>query len=82
MSNAESQGEVRPQRSQLEAILVEAEHNEGPFGAKGLGEPGLAPTAAAIGNAILDALGVRMRDLPITAEKVLRALRERAGAGR
>jgi carbon-monoxide dehydrogenase large subunit len=67
---------------QLEAILVEAVHDDGPFGAKGLGEPGLAPTAAAIGNAILDALGVRMRDLPITAEKVLRALRERAGAGR
>jgi carbon-monoxide dehydrogenase large subunit len=67
---------------QLEAILVEAVHDDGPFGAKGLGEPGLAPTAAAIGNAILDALGVRMRDLPITAEKVLRALRERTGAGR
>jgi carbon-monoxide dehydrogenase large subunit len=67
---------------QLEAILVEAEHREGPFGAKGLGEPGLAPTAAAIGNAILDALGIRMRDLPITAEKVLRALREAAVSGR
>ena len=67
---------------QLETILVEAEHHEGPFGAKGLGEPGLAPTAAAIGNAILDALGVRMRGLPITAEKVLRALREHTGARR
>ncbi len=62
---------------QLETILVEAEHNDGPFGAKGLGEPGLAPTAAAIGNAILDAVGVRMCDLPITPEKVLCALRER-----
>ena len=61
----------------LEAILVEAPHRDGPFGAKGLGEPGLAPTAAAIGNAILDAIGVRMCDLPITPEKVLRALRER-----
>jgi CO/xanthine dehydrogenase Mo-binding subunit len=66
----------------LEAILVEARHDEGPFGAKGLGEPGLAPTAAAIGNAVLDALGVRMRDLPITAEQVLRALRQRTGGGR
>lgn len=64
---------------QLEAILVEAAHPEGPFGAKGLGEPGLAPTAAAIGNAILDALGIRMRDLPITAEAVLGALRARGG---
>jgi carbon-monoxide dehydrogenase large subunit len=65
---------------ELEAILVEAEHREGPFGAKGLGEPGLAPTAAAIGNAILDAIGVRMCDLPMTAEKVLRALRGRVEA--
>jgi carbon-monoxide dehydrogenase large subunit len=67
---------------QLEAILVEAEHDEGPFGAKGLGEPGLAPTAAAIANAIFDAIGVRMRDLPITAERVMRALRERMEAAR
>ncbi|MGH7366518.1 MAG: xanthine dehydrogenase family protein molybdopterin-binding subunit [Candidatus Rokuibacteriota bacterium] len=67
---------------QLETILVEAEHNEGPFGAKGLGEPGLAPTAAAIANAIFDAIGVRMRDLPITAERVIRALRERMEARR
>jgi carbon-monoxide dehydrogenase large subunit len=67
---------------ELEAILVEARHDEGPFGAKGLGEPGLAPTAAAIGNAILDAIGVRMRDLPITAEKVIAALRQAMEAGR
>ena len=60
----------------LETFLVEATHDDGPFGAKGLGEPGLAPTAAAIGNAILDAIGVRMRDLPITAEKVIAALRQ------
>ncbi len=66
----------------LEAILVEAAHQEGPFGAKGLGEPGLAPTAAAIGNAILDAIGVRMHDLPITAEKVLRALRAHVGTAK
>jgi carbon-monoxide dehydrogenase large subunit len=66
----------------LEALLVEAHHRDGPFGAKGIGEPGLAPTAAAIGNAILDAIGVRMRDLPITAEKVLRALRESMEAAR
>jgi CO/xanthine dehydrogenase Mo-binding subunit len=47
----------------------------GPFGAKGLGELNMDPTAAVISNAIFDAVGVRIRDLPITPEKVLRALR-------
>jgi CO/xanthine dehydrogenase Mo-binding subunit len=49
----------------------------GPFGAKGLGELGLDPTAAVIANAINDACGVRIRELPITAEKVYRGLQER-----
>ena len=46
----------------------------GPFGAKGLGELGTDPTSAAIGNAIFDAVGIRIKTLPITPEKVLRAL--------
>jgi CO/xanthine dehydrogenase Mo-binding subunit len=50
----------------------------GPFGAKGLGELNMDPTAAVISNAIFDAVGVRIRDLPITPEKVLRALRQKA----
>ena len=50
----------------------------GPFGAKGVGEPGLVPTAPAIANAIHDAVGVRVNDLPITPEKVLAALKEKA----
>jgi CO/xanthine dehydrogenase Mo-binding subunit len=54
--------------------LVEAPHELGPYGAKGLGEPGLAPTAAAISNAIYDAIGVRIKDLPITPERILKAL--------
>ncbi|MBI2372245.1 MAG: xanthine dehydrogenase family protein molybdopterin-binding subunit, partial [Deltaproteobacteria bacterium] len=58
-------------------IIIEAPHREGPFGAKGLGEPGLAPTAPAIANAIYDAVGVRIHDLPITPEKVLKALQEK-----
>ncbi|MBI2303699.1 MAG: molybdopterin-dependent oxidoreductase [Chloroflexi bacterium] len=60
----------------IQPILVEdAPHPDGPFGAKGLGEPVLAPTAAAIANAIFDAVGVRIKDLPISAEKVRRALK-------
>ncbi len=49
----------------------------GPFGAKGLGELGMDPTAAVISNAIFDAVGVRIKTLPITPEKVLRALQEK-----
>jgi len=55
-------------------ILVESDHPEAPFGAKGIGEPAAAATAPAIANALFDAVGVRIRDLPITPEKVLAAL--------
>ncbi|MCJ7493492.1 MAG: xanthine dehydrogenase family protein molybdopterin-binding subunit, partial [Deltaproteobacteria bacterium] len=46
----------------------------GPFGAKGVAEPAMTPTAPAIANAIYDAIGVRIKDLPITPQKVLAAL--------
>lgn len=62
------------------SLFVEAAHKDGPFGAKGVGEPALAPTAPAIGNAVYDAIGVRIKDLPLTPEKILKALREK-GAG-
>jgi xanthine dehydrogenase molybdenum-binding subunit len=58
-------------------ILVETHHEEGPFGAKGVGEPAAAPTAPAIANAIFDAIGLRIQDLPITPEKVLAALKRK-----
>ncbi len=58
-------------------IIVEEPHNQGPFGAKGLGEPALAPTAAAIANAIYAAGGVRIKDLPITPEKILDGLKKK-----
>jgi len=58
-------------------IMVETIHNRGPYGAKGLGEPALAPTAPAIANAIYDAVGVRIKELPITPDKILRALKEK-----
>ncbi len=51
----------------------------GPFGAKGLGEPGLVATAPAIANAIYDAVGVRIKSLPMTPEKILNALKEKKG---
>lgn len=58
-------------------IMVEHPYPNGPFGAKGVGEPGTVATAAAVANAIYDAVGVRMRQLPITAERVWRALQEK-----
>jgi len=60
----------------IEPILVEIPHKEGPFGAKGIGETALIPVAPAIANAVFDAVGVRIRDLPIKAEKIFLALEE------
>ena len=57
--------------------IIQTHDPVGPFGAKGMGEPTLVPTAAAIGNAIFDAVGVRITDLPATSEKVLMAIRAR-----
>jgi len=59
----------------IDLEFVETDDPEGPFGAKGVGEPGMCPTPPAIGNAIFDAVGVRIRTLPITPEKILAALR-------
>lgn len=61
----------------IETILIEEPDPCGPYGAKALGEPPLVPVAAAIANAVNDAIGVRIRELPITAEKVLRGLRRK-----
>jgi CO/xanthine dehydrogenase Mo-binding subunit len=63
----------------IEAPVLETYDEDGPFGAKGIGEPGCVPTAPAIANAIYDAVGVRIKDLPITPERVLAALREKQG---
>ena len=58
----------------IEALLIEQPDPIGPYGAKALGEPPLVPVAAAIANAVYDATGARIRELPITSEKVLRGL--------
>lgn len=58
----------------MEVFLIESNDPLGPFGAKGIGEPPLVPTAAAIANAVYNAIGVRIKDLPFTSEKVLGAL--------
>jgi CO/xanthine dehydrogenase Mo-binding subunit len=58
----------------LQVAFAESYEPTGPFGAKGLGELGLDPTAAVIANAIHDACGVRITRLPITAEKIRAAL--------
>jgi CO/xanthine dehydrogenase Mo-binding subunit len=63
----------------MENELVEASQTNGPFGAKGLGESGTFGVSPAIANAIHDAIGVRITTLPLTAEVVLRAIREKAG---
>jgi aldehyde oxidoreductase len=63
-------GDVPP----IEVILVEDAEPLGPFGAKGVGEPALIPTAPAIFNAIHDATGVRMRHAPATPDRLRAAL--------
>ena len=62
---------------EIETVLVEKPAVDGPFGAKGIGEPPNVPPPAAIANAIYHAVGVRITSLPITPEKLRAALREK-----
>jgi CO/xanthine dehydrogenase Mo-binding subunit len=59
-------------------LIVEVPEPTGPHGAKGVGEPPCTPIAAAIANAIADATGVRITQLPMSPERVLRELRQQA----
>ncbi len=68
---------MRDMPPKLSRAFADSYEPTGPFGAKGLGELGTDPTAAAISNAIFDAVGVRIKTLPITPEKVLKALQEK-----
>jgi len=58
---------------------IDAYQSNAPFGAKGVGESATMPLSPAIANAIDDAVGVRLTELPLTPEAVLRALRQKAG---
>ncbi len=63
----------------IEGQLVDAMQGNGPFGAKGLGESGTFGVSPAIANAIDDAIGVRLTELPLKPEAVLRAIRAAKG---
>jgi len=63
---------------ETEVIIIDKPDPKGPFGAKGVAEPGLVGIAPAIANAVYDAVGVRITDLPITPEKVLAALKAKS----
>jgi len=68
-----------PALDNFTVIFASTYEPTGPFGAKGIGEAAANPVAAAVANAIANALGIRFYELPITPEKVLEAIKERRG---
>ncbi len=60
-----------PKIDNVKVSIVIAPHKDGPYGAKGTGETQMTPTAPAIANAVYNAVGVRIRDLPMTREKII-----------
>jgi CO/xanthine dehydrogenase Mo-binding subunit len=65
---------------EIEAVVLEVPSSNGPYGVKGVGEMTANPPIPAIANAVTDAIGVQITDLPITPEKVLRALESKEAA--
>jgi CO/xanthine dehydrogenase Mo-binding subunit len=63
------------QSPSLGTVLVHVPSEQGPYGAKGVGEPPVIPGAAALANAVFEAVGARVRQLPMTSERVLGAMR-------
>jgi len=64
-----------PSNKNTKTMIVPLPHAEGPFGAKGVGELTMVPVAPAIANAVYNAVGIRIMDLPISRQKVLDAIR-------
>ncbi len=58
----------------VECIFIESDDGYGPYGAKSMGESSKVPAVAAVGNAVFNAIGKRMKDLPITKDKIIGAL--------
>jgi CO/xanthine dehydrogenase Mo-binding subunit len=65
------------QTPRIDTVIVEVPSDHGPFGAKGVGEPPVVGVPAAVANAVADATGVRLTDLPITSEAIRAALTPR-----
>jgi xanthine dehydrogenase molybdenum-binding subunit len=59
---------------EIETIFIESDDGYGPYGAKSMGEASKVPAVAAVGNAIFNAIGKRMKDLPITKDKIIGAM--------
>jgi len=59
----------------IQAVIVEQPSEHGPYGAKGVGEPPVVASAAAVANAVFDAIGVQVTQTPLTPERVYRAIR-------
>jgi CO/xanthine dehydrogenase Mo-binding subunit/CO/xanthine dehydrogenase FAD-binding subunit len=66
----------------IRPIIVGGTDPRGPFGAKAVGEMGINPPGAAVANAVYDAIGLRIRELPITPDKILVGLRRKSGKSR
>ena len=65
----------------VDVVFIESDDGLGPFGAKSMGESSKVPAVAAVGNAVFNAIGVRMRDLPITRDKIVAALADASAKG-
>ncbi len=72
---------VTPDLPEIESIIIEQPHPAGPLGAKGMGELPMTATGPAIANAVYDAVGVWINELPITPEKVLAAIWKKKHGG-
>ena len=64
--------------SEFWSITQEQGHGPGPFGSKGMGEGGMLPVASAVANAIEDAVGIRLTELPLSPQRVLAAIKAKS----